>query len=265
MRRFVESRPLSSPPVLASFDPALPVVLQTDASRLHGLGYALLQDHGNGRLRLVQCGSRFLAEAETRYATIELEMLAVSWAMSKCKLYLIGLQHFTLMTDHRPLIPILNHYSLDAIENPRLQRLKEKVSPFLYTAVWRAGKQLSIPDALSRAPVGYPTPEDETNCADAAVHIRSIVTVNAAAQEDDAPPQDADRTLNDLRIAARADPSYLRLRDCVTSGFPANRYDLHSSLLPFWKLRDNLSVDDDLVLYGARIVVPAGLRRRTLA
>lgn len=86
-------------------------------------------------------------------------MLAAVWAMSK--FYLIGLQDFTLMTDHRPLIPILNQYSLDAIENPRLQRLKE-ISPFIFNAVWRAGKSLCIPDALSRAPVDRPTPEDET-------------------------------------------------------------------------------------------------------
>ena len=66
-----------SPPVLAPFDLAMPVILQTDASRLNGIRYALLQDHGNGQLRLVQCGSRFLTDAETRYATIELEMLAV--------------------------------------------------------------------------------------------------------------------------------------------------------------------------------------------
>ncbi|ROT77236.1 hypothetical protein C7M84_004131 [Penaeus vannamei] len=40
---------LSQPPVLAHFDPSLPIVLQTDASRLYGIGYALLQDHGQGR------------------------------------------------------------------------------------------------------------------------------------------------------------------------------------------------------------------------
>ena len=106
---------LSSPPVLATFDPALPTVLQTDASRLYGIGYALLQDHGGGKFKMVQCGSRFLTDAETRYATIELEMLAVVWAMSKCRLYLSGLQNFTLITDHRPLIPILNHYTLARI------------------------------------------------------------------------------------------------------------------------------------------------------
>ena len=63
---------LSSPPVLFTFDPVLPTVLQTDASRLYGLGYALLQDHGGGQLRLIECGSRFLTDTETSYATIEL-------------------------------------------------------------------------------------------------------------------------------------------------------------------------------------------------
>ena len=255
---------LVSPPVLASFNPDLPVILQTDASRLYGVGYALLQDHGNNNLRLVQCGSRFLTDAETRYATIELELLAVCWAMSKCRLYLIGLQNFTLMTDHRPLIPILNHYSLDAIENPRLQRLKEKISAFLFTAVWRAGKSLCIPDALSRAPVSRPTTDDELSSAHATTHLRTIVCMNAATATEESSLQDADRTLQELRDAAKADSSYVRLLECVTSGFPSNRYDLHNSLLPYWKLRDNLYADGELVLYGARVVVPAALRRRTL-
>lgn len=138
----------SSPPVLASFDPALPTVLQTDASCLYGLGYALLQDHGGGQFRLIQCGSRFLTDTETRYATIKLELLAIVWAMKKCKFYLTGLQHFSLVTDHRPLVLVLNSYSLDAIENPRLQRLKEKISAFIFTASWRPGKELCIPDTL---------------------------------------------------------------------------------------------------------------------
>ena len=256
---------LISPPVLAPFDSAMPVILQTDSPCLNGIRYALLQDHGNGRLPLVQRGSRFLTDVETCYATIELELLAVVWAMSKCRLYLSGLQNFSLITDHRPLILILNHYSLDAVENPRLQRLKEKISPYLYTAVWCDGKQLSIPDALSRAPVGQPTPDNEISCADAAAHLRTIVSINAVVSEENSSSQDADRTLQEFQDAARVDPQYTRLLDCVTSGFLSNCYDLHSSLLPFWKLRDDLTADSSLVLHGARIVVPTALRRRTLA
>ena len=37
---------LVSPPSLAQYDPSLPTVLHTDASRRKGLGFALLQQHG---------------------------------------------------------------------------------------------------------------------------------------------------------------------------------------------------------------------------
>ncbi|XP_068246738.1 uncharacterized protein [Palaemon carinicauda] len=64
-----------TPDIAATAQPLRPLMSPkrafTDASRLYGIGYALLQDHSNGRLRLVQCGSRFLTDAESRYATID--------------------------------------------------------------------------------------------------------------------------------------------------------------------------------------------------
>lgn len=52
-QRVKTSLAMASPPVLAKFDSKLPTILQTDASRLYGIGYALLQDHGGDQLRLV--------------------------------------------------------------------------------------------------------------------------------------------------------------------------------------------------------------------
>ncbi|XP_045105438.1 uncharacterized protein LOC123500957, partial [Portunus trituberculatus] len=262
---------LASPPVLAAFDPALLTTLQTDASRLYGLGYALLQDHGGGQQRLIQCGSRFLTDTETRYATIELEMLAVVWAMGKTKFYLTGLQHFNLVTDHRPLVPILNSYSLDAIENPRLQRLKEKIASYIFTAVWRPGKELCIQDALSRSPVGYPTHADEVLGNDTGFQVRSIATLRAMESLAPLVPPDvaeapgSDLALEELRKVATEDPEYVQLLYFVKNGFPMDRYALPNVLRPYWKLREDLYCDEDLVLYGARVLVPTALRRRVLA
>ncbi|MEL6606359.1 MAG: RNase H-like domain-containing protein, partial [Cyanobacteria bacterium J06614_10] len=256
---------LSAPPILAPFNSASPVILQTDASRLYGLGYALLQEDGHGGMRLIQCGSRFLTDTESRYATIELELLAVTWAMAKCHLYLSGLQHFTLMTDHRPLIPILNHYTLDAIENPRLQRLKMKITSYIYTAVWRAGKKLCIPDALSRAPINHPTSEDEEECTTSTAHVRHVVTSTATTTETDTVPIiEEDKALQEIRTSASQDQDYIQLVQYVSNGFPTNRYDLHASALPYWKLRDNLYADGELVLYGSRIIIPSAFRKRIL-
>jgi len=81
-----------------------PTRLCTDASR-QGLGFILQQRDTNGTWRLIQAGSRSLTETESRYAIVELEMLAVAYATSKCHLFLAGLQHFRVITGHNPLIP----------------------------------------------------------------------------------------------------------------------------------------------------------------
>jgi hypothetical protein len=63
------------------------------------------------------------------YAIVELELAAVEWAIRKCRLYLSGLPNFTLMVDHQALVAIMDKYTLDAIDNPKIQRLKERLSP----------------------------------------------------------------------------------------------------------------------------------------
>ena len=122
---------LTTSPLLSFFDMTKPTRLSTDASR-QGLGFILQQKTGD-EWNLVQAGSRFLSDAETRYAVIELEMLAVCWAVTKCRVFLSGLQHFLITTDHNPLIPILNTRRLDEVENPRLQRLKSRLMGYHFT------------------------------------------------------------------------------------------------------------------------------------
>ena len=56
---------MTSLPVLASYEPGRPLTLQTDASRLKGLGYVLLQEDLEGRQRLLEAGSRFISETES--------------------------------------------------------------------------------------------------------------------------------------------------------------------------------------------------------
>ncbi len=145
---------LTSAPSLSYFDPSKPTQLCTDASR-QGLGFVLQQKSGDG-WALVQAGSRFLSKSETRYAIIELELLAVSWVIIKCKLLLAGLPHFMVVTDHHPLISILNNHRLDEIKNPRLQRLRTRIMAYNFTAEWVKGPLNGAPDALSRYPVSDP-------------------------------------------------------------------------------------------------------------
>ena len=139
---------LTSPLLVKFFDTSLPTTLLTDASKLNGLGYALIQHSPIGRIHLIQAGSRSLAPAERNYAPIEQECLGAVWAIDKCSHFLKGCPEFKLVTDHQPLLGIFKK-DLGDIQNRRLQRFRERVLDYSFTTEWVEGKTHLIADALS--------------------------------------------------------------------------------------------------------------------
>jgi len=61
---------------------------------------------------------------------VVMEMQAAYWAMTKCRLYLLGLQQFKLIVDHQPLATVLDKCTLDGVENPRHQRIIDRMHSF---------------------------------------------------------------------------------------------------------------------------------------
>ena len=163
---------LTSEMVVTHFDPSLPVTVLMDASRLQGLGYAL-GHYINGRFKLVSCGSKSLTPTQQRYATIELECLAVYFAIDKCSFYLKGGTHFTVATDHKPLEGIFAKCIYD-IPNPRLQRLREKLVEYNFTVNWVPSKSHHIADALSRAPFFRPEETDDMYIDSARAYMTQV-------------------------------------------------------------------------------------------
>ena len=104
---------------------------------------------------LIQCGSCSLTPTQQRYATIELECMAIQWAVKKCEFYLQGLPYFKVLTDHKPLVGIFKK-QLCMLENARLMRMREKLTGFSFEVSWVAGKSHYIADTLSRFPVFEP-------------------------------------------------------------------------------------------------------------
>ena len=58
--------------------------------------------------------------SETRYAQIEEEALAITWACEKFSTYILG-KHISIDTDHKPLVPLLGNKHLDNLP-PRVLR-----------------------------------------------------------------------------------------------------------------------------------------------
>ena len=78
----------------------------------------------------------------------------------KCNLFLAGLQYFSIITDHNPLLPIINNRCLNEIENPRLQWLKSKLMAYNFTAEWIRGKKNDALDIFSHNPASDPENAD---------------------------------------------------------------------------------------------------------
>ena len=227
--------------VTRPFDPTKPTQLLTDASRLKGLGYALIQRTENS-LSLIQCGSRSLLPAESRYSTTELECLAIYYAVKDCSFFLQGTD-FSVLTDHKPLVGTFLK-PLSEIENARLLRFREKLAHFSFVVNYVAGKFHLIADALSRAPVFDP-PEKEV--------FSNTVLVNAIS---------TDPSLQNLYDFAENDSAYKQIREAILSNVDINDLPPNHPGRSFSSVWNDLSVHDDvlLVVDNSRIVIPKAAR-----
>ena len=129
-------------------------------------------------------GSRFLHEVETRYAPIEGECLAVTYALHQTRYFILGCEDLTVATDHKLLLGLLNDRSLADIGNRRLLNLKEKTLDYRFRIIHVPGKLHLGADAASRYPTGQAErlklpgkPEDEVNVMDMMLttEIRDVI------------------------------------------------------------------------------------------
>ena len=86
--------------VFKFYDLKKELTIQCDA-REEGIGVALLQDR-----QPIAFASRAVTKAETKYAQIEKEMLAVVYAVEKFNQYTYG-RHVNVESDHKPLQAIM--------------------------------------------------------------------------------------------------------------------------------------------------------------
>ncbi len=113
-----------------------------------------------------------MSETERRYAQIEKEALAATWACEKFSDYILG-RTIIIESDHKPLIPLLNTKSLNALP-PRILRFRLRLDRFSYTVNHIPGKLLNMADALSRSPHGC-TDEEARQQDEIEVFIDTVV------------------------------------------------------------------------------------------
>ena len=159
---------LASTEILAHYDPAKDTIIAADASN-DGIGAVLLQKQEDGSRRPVCFISCSLSDAEKHYAVIEKEALTVTWASERLGEYILGI-HYTIETDHKPLVPLLNTKDIAKMP-PRIQRFRFRLMRYNHNVKHLEGKTQTTADALSPAPVSEPDK--------AAINLLTNVSVHA--------------------------------------------------------------------------------------
>ena len=237
---------------LSFFDPARPAVISADASS-YGLGATLLQRQGDDMVPIAYA-SKSLNDTQQRYAQIEKELLAVTWACEHFAQYLLGGQPVTVQTDHKPLVPLINTRDLDNVPL-RCQRMLMRLLQYHASAVYVPGPRLVVADTLSRAPTGPcdPLPHTSDLLSDVDVLVASVAT-------DHASPAFQTR----LQAATAADATLSEVSHNVLHGWPGRERDIAHPLRSFFAARLGLSVADGCVYYNTRLVIPASMQAEVL-
>jgi hypothetical protein len=137
---------LKSAPVLILPKPEAPYIVQTDASNV-ALGGVLMQEIRPGDRGVVAYFSKKFSPAQRNWPVHERELYGLIHALKKYRHYLLG-SDVTFEGDHKPLQWIKTQKTL----SPRQARWLELMEAFNWVFKYVPGKNLVVPDALSRQP-----------------------------------------------------------------------------------------------------------------
>ena len=234
---------LTSAPVLAFYDVNKEVELHCDASS-EGLGVCLLQDG-----KPVAYGSKSLTVVEERYATIEKELYAVLYGLERFNQFVYG-KHVKVYTDHKPLVPL--HKRPIHSTPARIQRMLLRTQMYDFTLMYKPGKSHYIPDTLSRACVKNSYDKDLQK----ELEMNMELVINSIGCTDSVKGKIREETIND--------PCLSKVYQYCENSWPENKRDCDFNVLPYWNVRHELSIFDNMIIYNNRIVIPKVLQSMIL-
>ena len=241
---------LTTSPVLKFYDPKKPTKISADASQ-NGLGAVLLQQDSDG-WSPVAYASKAMTDAETRYAQIEKECLALTVACERFHQFVHGMT-FVAETDHKPLVSI---FKKPLADSPlRLQRMRIRLQKYDFNLIYTPGKELFTADALSRAfDQSESAKKDPSLEEEVEAYVNAIMTTLPVATT----------RMEEIQEETLKDPNLTKLTNIILTGWPDERRQCPPECREYWNYREELSVVQGIIFKGDRIVVPSSMHKAML-
>ena len=153
-------------------------------------------------------------------------------------------------SDHKPLESIVKKPL--AAAPPTLQRILLRMQKYDYALEYKPGKELVLPDMLSRAPVS-PAVDDNME-EEIALHVHLVRRTLPVTES----------KLEEIKRATAEDQSMSTLSETIKYGWPETKGETPVSIHAYWDVRDELSELNGVVLRGERIVIPPSMRKEML-
>ena len=238
---------LTSSDTLVHYDPDKPLVICSDASDV-GVGAMLMNRFPDNTLRPIMFASRLLDEVERRYSAVDREGLGIIFAVKKFEQFILG-RRFILKTDHKPLERIFcANVALPKVAANRLARWAMTLSNFNYQLEYQNAAANAPADMLSRFPVDA---ADVSSVAERMGHHSNLLHLKV---------QDVVASKRQLRQQSVSDPLLSQVMAYMERGWPDNSTSLPKELHTFFEKRTELSLEENLLLWRGRIVIPAALQ-----
>ncbi len=232
---------LCSAPVLAHYNPKLPLVIATDASPV-GVAAVLSHRYPDNSERPIAYASRTLTVSEKNYSQIDREALGIIFGIKKFNEYVFG-RHFTLVSDNRPLTHIFApHKATPSIAAARIQRWAVFLGAHKYTIEHRPASKHTNVDGLSRLPVHVRT-KDKTD-----TNIHFVCNINTL-------PITSDQIIKE----SQKDPTLSKVMLYVKNGWE-NADEIDTKLQPYYRRKNELNLINGVLTYGTRVVIPLKYR-----
>ena len=220
---------------LTYFDPAKEIVIQVDVSG-RGLGAVLTQSG-----KPIAYASKSLTECEQRYANIEREMLAVVFGCTRFHTYIYG-KRCTIQSDHKPLSMIILKNIASA--PTRLQRMLLRLQSYDIDIEYIPGKCLPLPDTLSRQPL----PENNEILFDKQISYTRF----------------SEPRIMQIKNETKKEKELQELSSMIIKGWPKERRDIPQTIREYWPFRDELTIENGMIIKGNQILIPTHLRPEIL-